>query len=51
MEMESLSVRIVMGKKEKVKGVTTAKEKGALVVIAVTVAEDLNREGKLCLMK
>lgn len=45
MEMASLNVHIVMGKKERVKAVTTAKEKGVLGVIAVTVAEDLNRRG------
>ncbi|MGE6298026.1 hypothetical protein [Guptibacillus hwajinpoensis] len=45
MEMVNWNVRIVMVKKEKVKGVTTVKVKDVLDVIAVTVAADLNRRG------
>ncbi|MFK3959660.1 hypothetical protein [Pseudalkalibacillus hwajinpoensis] len=43
--MVNWNVRIVMVKKEKVKGVTTVKVKDVLDVIAVTVAADLNRRG------
>ena len=43
MEMVNLNVRTVMGKKEKMKVVTTVREKGASGVTVVTVAVDLNR--------
>jgi hypothetical protein len=43
MEMVNLNVRTVMGKKEKMKVVTTVREKDASGVTVVTVAVDLNR--------
>jgi hypothetical protein len=43
MEMVNLNVHIVMEKKEKLKGVITARVKGVLAVTVVTATVDLNR--------